>query len=418
MTISKFTIILALYLVSLNGLIYADEFHYNNTLIGNRASGMGGAYTAISDDSTGLFYNPAGIVFADTEKLSASVNAFQSSTLTYKGVLNGGDWVRESSSLVPNFFGITQQLGDGHFGFSYAVTNSEVENQDSRFTTIPGIPLYSVNINNRDTTIKIGPSYAIAVNDQINIGMTLYYHDRERELINNQWIRLSDNTFEWSNLYFETSETGIEPILGILWSPSDSISLAMTLQKTFILSSRSTFQNTCSSNINNSAVQSAQCIPLSGSPLDPSFSSNKNERELPLNLRLGVAYFPSDRLLIDVDLSFFESVNKNGSNAEQTINIAAGLEYYYSSAWAFRGGIFTNNANTPELSSNRSNQLDHVDLIGLSVSITRFTKSSSVSAGFVYSFGEGEAQVIAGDNQIQDLEQTAQTIYLSTSYHF
>jgi len=43
--------------------VFADEFHYNNLLIGDRASGMGGAYTAISDDASGMYYNPAGIVY-------------------------------------------------------------------------------------------------------------------------------------------------------------------------------------------------------------------------------------------------------------------------------------------------------------------------------------------------------------------
>ncbi len=42
----------------------ADELHYTNLLIGDRASGMGGAYTAVSDDATGLYYNPAGIAYA------------------------------------------------------------------------------------------------------------------------------------------------------------------------------------------------------------------------------------------------------------------------------------------------------------------------------------------------------------------
>ena len=55
----------------------ADENHYSNQLIGYRAAGLGGAYTAISDDPSGLYYNPAGIVYAQTSNLSASVNAFQ-----------------------------------------------------------------------------------------------------------------------------------------------------------------------------------------------------------------------------------------------------------------------------------------------------------------------------------------------------
>ncbi|MDH5258366.1 MAG: hypothetical protein OEX07_10165, partial [Gammaproteobacteria bacterium] len=42
----------------------ADQYHYNNVLIGNRASGMAGAYVAVSDDPSGLYYNPSGIVYS------------------------------------------------------------------------------------------------------------------------------------------------------------------------------------------------------------------------------------------------------------------------------------------------------------------------------------------------------------------
>ena len=45
---------------SWTGFAAADEDHYNNIIIGDRPAGMGGAYTAISDDPSGLYYNPAG----------------------------------------------------------------------------------------------------------------------------------------------------------------------------------------------------------------------------------------------------------------------------------------------------------------------------------------------------------------------
>ena len=54
----------------------ADPYHYNNMLIGERATGLGGAYTAIADDPSGLYYNPAGIVYSLGSKLSASMNTF------------------------------------------------------------------------------------------------------------------------------------------------------------------------------------------------------------------------------------------------------------------------------------------------------------------------------------------------------
>jgi len=42
--------------------LWADGEHYKNSLIGGRAATMGGAYSAISDDASGSYYNPPGLV--------------------------------------------------------------------------------------------------------------------------------------------------------------------------------------------------------------------------------------------------------------------------------------------------------------------------------------------------------------------
>lgn len=67
------------------GVASADEFHYRNFLPGDRAGSMGGAYTAISDDPSGAFYNPAGLAIGN--KLSINVNAFHLSEKSYLKVL-------------------------------------------------------------------------------------------------------------------------------------------------------------------------------------------------------------------------------------------------------------------------------------------------------------------------------------------
>jgi long-chain fatty acid transport protein len=419
MTSLRHRSVLAGLLLAFNaGNLLADELHYNNILIGDRASGLAGAYTAISDDASGLFYNPAGIVFSEDLQLSASANAYHATELVYKDVLNGGDWKRDSENIVPNYFGLTSKLGDGYIGFSYAVTDFEVENQDSRFTTIPGVSLYIVNINNNDKVTKLGPSYALSLNNEWDFGVTLYLHERDRELTNNQFIRLPSNLYEWSNLYFETSESGYEPVFGLMWSPNDSISFGLSMRKTFITSSKTRTQVSCSSDVNNPLLQPSQCIPVGGSPIDPTITTSNDKRKLPLNVRFGVAYFPTPRLLYTADVSFFEEVRSTSFDAEEVINYAFGIEYYLNAEWAIRGGIYTNESNTPEVSSSELNQTDHVDLTGISLSISRFSKTSSITIGLSAASGDGEAQVITGSSQIQDLESTIETLYLSTSYKF
>ncbi|MFT5504610.1 MAG: long-subunit fatty acid transport protein [Gammaproteobacteria bacterium] len=388
----------------------ADTFHYNNILIGDRATGMGGAYTAISDDASGMFYNPAGIVFSEDKKLSASVNAFHSTKTTYDGVLGGGDWSRESSDLLPNFFGLTRKLGDHYFGFSYAVTDSVVENQDSNFV-LPGIPQFTVNVNNRDTTLVVGPSWAKALSDTLNIGVTLYLHQRDRELISNQWATFSDTSTQWQNIYTENEETGFNTIIGLMWSPTIEYSFGLSLSQTSISSSSNQIQSTCVSEENSVAIQGTLCPSVA-----PTITKTSAKRSLPTNLRLGFAYFPSDKLLLDVDVSFHQTSKDDFADRKATTNLAVGIEYYMAQNWALRGGLFTNRSNSASIKSGQTNQDEHIDLNGVSVSMTRFSKESSFSFGISTMSGSGEAQVIANNPEIQDVDHSATTFYISSSH--
>ena len=81
--------------------LHADNAHYKNMLIGERAATMGGSYVAISDDSTGCYYNPAGIAYAVGDSLSGSGNMLHKMKTVYSEAIGTEDWVRESEALVP-----------------------------------------------------------------------------------------------------------------------------------------------------------------------------------------------------------------------------------------------------------------------------------------------------------------------------
>ena len=57
--------ILCLYLVVSTPSYSSYLFNNRDTLIGGKAALLGGAYTALSDDLSGAYYNPSGIVSSD-----------------------------------------------------------------------------------------------------------------------------------------------------------------------------------------------------------------------------------------------------------------------------------------------------------------------------------------------------------------
>jgi long-subunit fatty acid transport protein len=416
----------------------ADDFHYANLLVGDRASGMGGAYTAISDDATGLYFNPAGIAYASVRSFSASVNAYYENDKTYKNVIGGKGWSRSSSSLLPNYFGVVQPLGRFKIGFSYAVPDSIMEDQSQTFGSLdlnasiqplnPGVRIssYIINFNNENNVYNIGPSIATEITDNFSTGLTLYYYQRKTLWILNQIIKTTNDGFEQTNQYYHANEKGIRPILGFMWAPVNSVSIGLALSKVFITSSSIDFQSSyVRENIFTSPTNSSE-KSLPGDPNNPSGSSD-DKRKTPKQISLGIAWFPSASLLLTTDINYF-SVKSVGdivsfkghadSGIEDVVNIALGTEYYFTRNWALRAGLYTDYANTPEVQTGGINQNEHIDLYGGTMSISHFTRNTSVTLGGGLTLGSGKAQILSGRTDIQTVDSKGWMLFLASSYSY
>lgn len=406
----------------------ADEYHYNNILIGDRAAGMGGAYTGVSDDPAGLYYNPAGIVYAIGSNISGSMNALHQTNTTYKGALGGTyNWQRKSSVLFPNYFGVFQPLGKGKVGFSYAVLDSILEDQDQTFKNIPGtspaVSTFIINFNNQDSTYNVGPSYAADINDKLSAGISLYYHIRTQERINNQITYvLSDTDYEWTNQYFHAEESGLRPVFGLMWTPRDKIAVGLSLSKTFIYSSSTEVQNSC---IGASTVTYSSSSFCQSDVLNRADYKSDKKKAYPLQLRTGIAYFPNERLLLSGDLAYNSATDASLVAARDAVlNFALGAEYYLNPQWAVRGGVYSNYANTPELRTTGVSgiQPEHVDMYGLSLSLSQFSRNSILTFGFTFMNGDGKAQLFApdmsGNAGLHDVNISTLTMFLSATYSY
>lgn len=412
-TLSAVTAMIVVFVVT-SGVSTADEFHYNNMLIGDRASGMGGAYTGVSDDPSGLYYNPAGIVYTTGRNLSASVNAYYNTSKEYKSVIGGNGWERKATSLLPNFFGIVQPLGKLKFGFSYAVPDSIKEDQDQTFggslPTSLGSPAirYTINFNNEDSTYLIGPSIAGELTSSLSAGLTLYMYHRSNQTILNQLIVLQDGRYEWSNQYIEKVERGYKPIIGVMWTPAEKLSIGVSLAKVIVYSS---------SMMSQSTIKDANAAtPDDFTSIEVGDSTRK---KYPYELRVGAGYFPSSSLLVSADAAYYTKVADpvNGDRVS-VVNIALGTEYFLDRSWAVRGGLYSDMANTPKLDPTRSNQDEKIDLYGMSLSVSNFSRNTSVTLGGSLTMGSGKAQILSGSNEIQNIDQAGWMMFLSSSYSY
>jgi len=387
----------------------ADEYHYNNMLIGDRASGMGGAYTAISDDATGMYYNPAGILYVGERNFSASVNAYYSQSKKYENVIGNRPFERNSSALLANFFGIVKPMGNFKVGFSYAVPDAVSEDQNQNFSNVSStVSRFTMNLNNRDSTYNFGPSIAAEINNDLSVGLSLYVHKRDAQLILNQFQERTDGSNQWANYYFKLSETGVRPVLGVMWAPVEKLSLGATISQTWVIAAKGEGQSTC---WDSSAIECNASILQAPRPIG--FTA---KRVYPMRMAVGAAYFPDSNLIISGDLTYNTAVtDSNYGNKMGTLNAAIGTEYYLNKNWAFRAGGYTNMANTPAIQAGITSIEEQINIYGVSFSVSNFTNGSSITLGTSLNYGKGKSQIL-NNNAVQDASTLGWLMFLSSSY--
>jgi long-chain fatty acid transport protein len=405
--------------LSLCGVAFGDEYHYVNTIVGERPSGMAGAYTAVADDATGTYYNPAGIIFTASSKIQASINTFQATTKTYQGALGSTDYSRTSSTLVPNFVGFIQLTPYGTFGFSIVVPDSKLEQQAQTLNSPDANTAYrTINWNNQMSVLNAGPSLALDVTKNLKFGVTFYIHKKNISTIKSDLQKLSaaglatlglasnyTQPFVWTNAYYTLEEFGTRPILGLLWEPEEAkYSVGLTASQTFIYTA-SQYQQTFIG-----APAGAYFYPIKTPASIPTY---------PLQVKAGAAYFPTNSLLISFDVSYNTSADSdavvNQWSRGQIINYAMGVEYYPSSSFALRGGFYTDYSNTTQQALNASQATDNVDITGYCLSGTWFSKNSSLSLGVNYGAGNGQGNI---SGTTAPMSYQSLTAFLGTSYNY
>jgi long-subunit fatty acid transport protein len=367
---------------------FSNYTHYKDVLIGGRAATMGGAYSAISDDASGVYYNPAGLVYNPHSMFTDSGNIFYHSKTVFEDVDGSYDWRLKSQGVKPNSFSLVNKVnGDFAWSVSSMVPYSYSEHQQE---------LYDGKLNDshrEDTTTYIGPSLSYKVSDQLSIGMTLYYFSRT---FREQYTQYGRNSGELTvagisePLYmndYQLSVKGVLPIVGIMWSPMDKVSIASTIRQQVTLSS---------------SVKGNRLTHVSG-PTDINtinvVSLNNKQAGYPIQMGIGISYFVSPYFLISSDLDYYYQTD---SQYEDVINVSIGTEYFITQAHAFRLGFFTNNTSSKQPTASSTAFRQHIDLMGITGGYTFYKGSTSLTAGVIYSFGKGKANVYSGNSQIYD----------------
>lgn len=446
----------------------ADQFHYNNVLVGTRSVGMGGAFGAVADDASGVYYNPAGLAFALSNDIQGSANAFYSKETVYEKTLGDDDFVEESSGSLSPFFGGLQKLDryvDGLvFAFGVYYVDGDLKDQDTLLENKPigssTIERYHRTSNARAGTYYAGAAVGYRPISNLAIGFGLNYFAVD-ELVQefqgvqqNAPVTLADGTqdrryvHQSLNVREHLTVYGMQPVLGVQLALPANFALGLTLKQGIIASQHLDV---------TSEAQIAQYGQAARDVLDQSQSTttayakqfvqvddDNPMGKWPLEARLGLAWFATPTLLWAFDVNYHGAVdapkltayaNRDRYSRLAVADYHTGVEWYISPAFPLRFGLFTNNDARPEVEEGEyvalsatntcSNaefnekycgQPDHIDYMGESLFIAWVQPNSQISAGIVLQQGSGKAQK-TGDHQVQDVKASSTSFAFSATHN-
>jgi long-chain fatty acid transport protein len=417
--------------------LLANDYNYKNTIVGERAFGLAGAYTALSDDTSGCYYNPAGLAFVERNTLSLSATVYSQQTMTTKNAFSylGVEGVDAESSVltpIPSTVGTLKKFNENTTaGFCAVVPDS------SRITIDTAVDVgdnaqYSLRRNLSDQILLVGPALGYKLKPNLAVGFSLFYASRTYSLTNTL-TNTEDLSAEFPPITISTSDTFINhgSILvqtGIRYQPTEKLYLGFSARSTsYKLSGEgSVFLTIVDENENFT----------NGRNFLYSFKNLEGDTEYPLKLSTGVAYGEKYHYFISFDTEYnigrnfnLTQISLSGTDfaigqVEQSniFNFAVGSEYYFKREVPVRFGIYTNlSANDAAKVLTDQNQ-ESIDYYGVTLGFGWESQNSSTNVGINYAIGSGKSSRSFGETAenmtVKDLSSSQLGILVGGSYYF
>lgn len=422
-----------------------------SVLVGERALGMGGAFTGMADDPSAAFYNPAGLAHLESAALSASLNVYSfdhySVDDAYGSPIGTASFVHDSNPTLPIFVSAVGKLGHRDeldirphaFALSTFIPIQHSRSFTADVSNASSMVSNALHIQDDDRTLWFGPSYAYRVTPRLAFGLSAFlstrtYLHREDETNFTAGMRDAMGRFTNTTLSVRESVTSLDAKHIVLrvgghvrldpwWS------LGLTFQPPGIPLSQS------------ARVQERRIFAdqLAMPGYSTFFSSDQGDLEasspIPWQVRVGAAYRVRDRFTAVADVwvdgpsgSADDPVRQVGAAQPEPItgetpqpgvfvaqtfrrnvvvNAAAGIETLVAGMFPLRVGVFTNLSSAPAVAGPTDvySPAD-VNLFGASVSAGFRAEGYDLSVGVAGIYGRGRGLRL---NPSPGLDPTPQT---------
>ncbi len=445
----------------------ADPFHYQTLPLGQRALGMGGAFTGLANDPSAAYYNPAGLAWISDSALSASltVNAFDRRTVDrgYRTRIGSRSLEHESEPSLPVFVTLVKKIGRKHPDLkrrhAVALSTFLVDQRKLNFDVelrgqSNGEDIADTfSADREESTIWHGLSYAYRLSERLSLGMsgflstTRVRYGQEHISVALGALDRSTGSYESRTSLWETYRARHEVRnlvmrFGVLYETEDDVRLGLMLQPPSIHVKGEA--NVRARKLTSDIVG----MPPSGLFTNASESGLPAHSPIPWELRLGASYKPLDWVTVAMDGSLY---GKNGSKSspvvaigarsadpdtgavpeagafaletwyrEMTANVSMGAEAVIENTVAIRGGLFTSLSAAPDVprASDTYSSAD-INLYGGALSVGYVASGYDLSLGMAWLFGFGDALAYnvdaTGDDVYQRTDVYDRTLFIFLS---
>ena len=424
----------------LPSLAHADPRYHSIVLIGDRALGMGGAYTALSDDPSGIAYNPAGIAFGKGDNLSASVNLFFRKENTVTNYFGGNDLSRKTTEVIPSFVGGLHRLGwlnDGLVGAA-AMYSSDYDFIDHAID-VPNGHIVSagkqVPLSYRGRTKGYGRAFHVAsalaqkLESSTSIGLSaevVIFNSSTQNFQDIKWgpydnakvPELPIYRFHTRNDYSETKAVSLALRTGARHNLTSDLSLGFTVRgEQFLTQSRRLLMDSIDmvGKENGDIFEDGE-VDLKKEDRMPSRTHFETNEKSPMGKRFGdvrggIAWKPLQSTTTSADVAWYSASNGDNPNYDTIaiVNFAVGAEHYFVESFRMNAGFFLNN------DSKKKSEGEHdpiLDYKGYSLLASFVQGNTRYNLGAVYQTGTG-----ISDNELSTgMDSRSRSDILSTAF--
>jgi hypothetical protein len=390
--------------------------HQRNQLPGPRAAAMGGAFVAIADDPSAVYWNPAGYSLIDRPEVSVSgIGLIQSST-TYDETVSDKPFVERAQSLSPGFFGASIRNGRFGAGYGFAALDERNVNQNDSFLDVPLVTGETVDYyrtyQESSTLSSAGAGMSWLPVAGLSIGVSGAYYRRQSAVSNFQSVSGSGDAFTTRNLKYETLNEGLLGTAGALLV-SGRFRAGLSYRYPFPISNNTT--------VSNSVADSPGTSGLPGSENQLSSVEGKSDDMDEPGIRtyqLGLAWGVPGEGIVSVDLvKHATGKAEEGRGLQTTWNYSAGFEAGLGGL-VLRGGMFSNTSLYPAPVAGKANQPTAIDYSGISWGVGFAQKSREIAVTYVRQSGSGTAQLVADSYETQKVRGSLENLLLSSRVFF